>query len=86
MVMYRMSLIVGVVFAVIAVGCSTYKQVNEGTDLQSNLNGLEPADFELHDLGAAPELKNEIWLNTPEPLRLAELRGRVVLLEFWTFG
>lgn len=40
----------------------------------------------LPDLGEAPELKNEIWLNTPQPLRLADLRGQVVLLEMWTFG
>ncbi|HEX2619415.1 MAG TPA: SH3 domain-containing protein [Phototrophicaceae bacterium] len=35
--------------------------------------------------GAAPELNNLIWLNTDVPLRLANLRGQVVLLEFWTF-
>ena len=40
----------------------------------------------LPDLGAAPELQNEIWLNTDQPLRLAELRGKVVLLDMWTFG
>lgn len=40
----------------------------------------------LPDLGTAPELKNEIWLNTDQPLRLAELRGKVVLLDMWTFG
>lgn len=36
--------------------------------------------------GQAPELTNEVWLNTDQPLRLAELRGDVVLLEMWTFG
>ena len=40
----------------------------------------------LTDFGEAPELTNETWLNTPEPLRLADLRGQVVLLEMWTFG
>jgi len=34
----------------------------------------------------APELRNEVWLNTDEPLRLANLRGKVVLLDMWTFG
>ena len=40
----------------------------------------------LKDLGAAPELENEVWLNTETPLRLADLRGKVVLLDMWTFG
>jgi thiol-disulfide isomerase/thioredoxin len=39
----------------------------------------------LKDMGPAPELENEIWLNTEKPLRLADLRGKVVLLEMWTF-
>ena len=35
----------------------------------------------------APELDRPglLWLNTPEPLGLARLRGRLVLLDFWTF-
>lgn len=38
------------------------------------------------DLGPAPEIVGEVWLNTDAPLRLADLRGKVVLLEMWTFG
>lgn len=34
----------------------------------------------------APELRGTGWLNTPEPLSLARLRGRLVLLDFWTSG
>jgi thiol-disulfide isomerase/thioredoxin len=37
------------------------------------------------DLGEAPELQNTVWLNSDQPLRLAELRGKVVLLDMWTF-
>ena len=33
----------------------------------------------------APELTGEAWINT-EPLQAADLQGRVVLVEFWTFG
>jgi len=35
--------------------------------------------------GAAPEFENQTWINS-SPLRLAELRGKVVLVDFWTFG
>jgi thiol-disulfide isomerase/thioredoxin len=35
----------------------------------------------------APELKGDRgWLNTDKPLSLAALRGKVVLLDFWTYG
>ncbi len=40
----------------------------------------------LPDLGPAPELTNESWLNVDAPLRLADLRGKVVAMEMWTFG
>jgi hypothetical protein len=36
-------------------------------------------------LGAAPELQNEIWFNS-DPLQLSALRGKVVMVEFWTYG
>ena len=40
----------------------------------------------LPDLGLAPELTNDIWLNVDAPLRFADLRGKVVIVEMWTFG
>ncbi|OQW38377.1 MAG: hypothetical protein A4C66_11770 [Nitrospira sp. HN-bin3] len=33
----------------------------------------------------APEITNATWLNSA-PLRMAELKGKVVMVEFWTFG
>jgi cytochrome c biogenesis protein CcdA/thiol-disulfide isomerase/thioredoxin len=42
----------------------------------------------LRDLGEAPEFtETEDWFNTPKdaPLTLASLRGRVVLVDFWTY-
>lgn len=33
----------------------------------------------------APEITGQTWINT-EPLRLAGLKGKVVLVEFWAFG
>lgn len=34
---------------------------------------------------AAPDLAAGDWINS-EPLKLKDLRGRVVLIDFWTFG
>jgi thiol-disulfide isomerase/thioredoxin len=42
--------------------------------------------LQLGNLGPAPELVSQVWLNSDRPLRLADLRGQVVLLEMWTFG
>lgn len=33
----------------------------------------------------APEIQGAVWING-EPTSLAALRGRVVLVEFWTYG
>jgi hypothetical protein len=33
----------------------------------------------------APDIRSQSWLNGA-PTSLAELRGRVVLVDFWTFG
>ena len=37
-------------------------------------------------IGPAPEFQNDVWINSDGPLRLEDLQGKVVLLEFWTFG
>jgi peptide-methionine (R)-S-oxide reductase len=37
------------------------------------------------NLTAAPEFAPGTWINS-QPLTLSDLRGRVVLIEFWTFG
>ena len=40
----------------------------------------------LHDYGAAPELAGiEGWLNSG-PIAISELKGKVVLVDFWTFS
>ena len=39
----------------------------------------------LKNQGAAPELTNDTWINS-EPLQLTDLRGNVVIVEFWTYG
>jgi thiol-disulfide isomerase/thioredoxin len=60
--------------------CATATTGNETvTKLASSASSLP-------DLGLAPELTNETWLNVDTPLRLADLRGKVVAIDMWTFG
>jgi cytochrome c biogenesis protein CcdA/thiol-disulfide isomerase/thioredoxin len=49
----------------------------------------QPNGLELENCGRAPELTGiNAWLNTPgnSPLTLASLRGKVVLIDFWTYS
>jgi hypothetical protein len=62
-------------FSILVTGCVSLP-VTDGNDLLPQLDNQ----------GLAPELTNDIWINTEQPLRLSDLRGQVVLLEMWTFG
>jgi cytochrome c biogenesis protein CcdA/thiol-disulfide isomerase/thioredoxin len=45
-----------------------------------------PSSVVLEDLGAAPDFQGiTAWINSPA-LKIAGLRGKVVLVEFWTFA
>jgi hypothetical protein len=47
--------------------------------------GLSPAAVEAQGKIAAPELLGGAgWLGTDQPIFLKQLRGKVVILEFWT--
>ena len=77
-------------FIFLLMGCNS-RPVEESGQVVSGSNqvseeSIEEVLVQLPDLGRAPELKNDIWLNTDEPLQLVELRGQVVLLDMWTFG
>ncbi|GLV86909.1 hypothetical protein Slala03_65980 [Streptomyces lavendulae subsp. lavendulae] len=76
------------------------KQVEDSETARQKLSGLyddsdkdlarcEDGVNELRSCGAAPPLAGIAkWLNTPggSPLDLASLRGRVVLIDFWTYS
>ena len=63
----------------------------EAMKQEANITKASPTEAQLQLLaslenqGAPPELFNEVWLNS-EPLKLADLHGKVVIVEFWTFG
>ena len=58
--------------------------VPDSSEQPDKLQELDELHLKNH--GLAPELTNQVWLNTDHPLRLADLKGKVVLLEMWTFG
>jgi DNA-binding beta-propeller fold protein YncE len=56
---------------------------------QSNSNLLKGSAMSMQDKARvrAPEITGgRGWLNTDSPLSLATLKGKVVLLDFWTYG
>ncbi len=67
--------------AFILFGCASGENVT-----QQQMDTAMPIAASLPDLGPAPELTNDTWLNVGSPLRLAALRGKVVIVEMWTFG
>jgi cytochrome c biogenesis protein CcdA/thiol-disulfide isomerase/thioredoxin len=59
---------------------------SSAADLPAPIAGSLPASVALEDLGSAPELTGiDAWINS-DPLTMTSLRGKVVLVEFWTFG
>ena len=55
-------------------------------DLPAPVASSLPSNVALEDLGPAPELTGiEAWINS-DPLTIRSLRGKVVLVEFWTFA
>jgi hypothetical protein len=73
--------------ALILFGCSVPGTSSPQSEVQQPAEGpVLPKAASLPDLGPAPELTNDTWLNVDSPLRLADLRGKVVLIDMWTFG
>ena len=66
--------------ALILFGCAHQAAV------QSQEESAMPKTASLPDFGPAPEFTNDTWLNVDSPLRIADLKGKVVIVEMWTFG
>jgi thiol-disulfide isomerase/thioredoxin len=70
-----------IVFALGAAGAGTLALESADRAQAQSRNPLTAARAR----GPAPAWRNTSWLNTDHPLTLDELRGRVVLLNFWVF-
>ena len=78
----RKNMLIGIVVGVVIVGASIYA-TGFTRRLLSPLRVL--TTHESSEIVTAPELATGDWINS-EPLKLKDLRGRVVLIDFWTFG
>src|SRR5687768_3324415 len=75
------NMLVGIVVGIVIVAVSVY-----ATGLAQWLNPFgSSTEYKSAESSTAPELATGRWINS-EPLSLKDLRGRVVLIEFWTFG
>ena len=81
--MDRRNMLIGIVVSVLVVAACIYA-TGLTKRLPSPFRG-NVAEYKGSEAGAAPELATGDWINS-EPLKLRDLRGRVVLIEFWTFG
>jgi thiol-disulfide isomerase/thioredoxin len=78
----RQNMLIGIVVGIVIVGASIYA-TGFTRRLLNPFRTISP--FKSSDSAITPELAAGNWINS-EPLKLKDLRGRVVLIEFWTFG
>jgi len=78
----RRNLLIGIVAGVVIVAALSY-----ATGLTKLIRSSfgSSTEYKSSESAAAPELAAGEWINSA-PVKLSELRGRVVLIEFWTFG
>ena len=87
--MYRMfmsGMWTALIGMILLTSCAPASGQGQTDSANRNREVRTPVEPLLEDRGVAPELQNEVWLNVEAPLRMADLRGKVVLLDFWTFG
>ena len=73
---------IGIVVGIVVVAATVYAT---GLSEQLLIPFGTSDEYESSESTTAPELAHGDWINS-EPLKLTDLRGRVVLIEFWTFG
>ncbi len=70
-----MKVVMSFLLLIVISACSTIKGTSD-----TKINTSLP------DLGAAPELESDTWINVDSPIKIADLKGKVILLDMWTYG
>ena len=81
----KASLIIFSAAALLLAACSPLSAAGATNTMQTSSTASGTSAAHYPDMGLAPELTNQVWVNSPQPLRLSNLRGKVVLLDMWTF-
>jgi thiol-disulfide isomerase/thioredoxin len=79
----RKNMLIGILVGIVIVGTGLYA-TGFAKQLLSPFLGSS-ATYKSSESAIAPEMATGNWINS-EPLKLKDQRGRVVLIEFWTFG
>ena len=76
----------GIIVVIMMTGCSSINSGNGAirTEVTNSPNTTHEVELGAYD--SAPELAQSIWLNTETPLQIKDLVGKVILIDFWTFG
>jgi thiol-disulfide isomerase/thioredoxin len=78
----RRNMLIGIAVGIVIVAASIY--ATGFTKVLLSRFG-STTEYKSSESATAPELAAGDWINS-EPLKVKDLRGRVVLIEFWTFG
>jgi thiol-disulfide isomerase/thioredoxin len=78
----RRNMLIGIVVGVLIVAALSY---TTGLTKLIRSSFGSSVEYKGSESVTAPEFAAGEWINS-EPLKVSELRGRVVLIEFWTFG
>lgn len=76
------NMLIGIIVGIVVVGALSYATGLTKLVLSSFGSSKE---YQTSESTTAAELAPGEWINS-EPLKLKDLRGQVVLIEFWTFG
>jgi len=78
----RWNMLIGIVAGIVIVTALSY-----ATGLTKLIRSSfgSSTEYKSSESAAAPDLATGEWINS-EPQKLKDLRGHVVLIEFWTFG
>jgi uncharacterized protein YceK len=79
-------LLLGITVLVLVSACSGITGGDSSIQGKAIKSPNKTHEVEISHYAIAPELVQSVWLNTDTPLKIKDLLGNVVLIDFWTSG